>query len=384
MDWSETMILYLPERLYNELNNPNNKYFTSYFNLSHKIENYYSSLKSFEQVVLASPKNNKTIQSYKDELDKIINEAFSDKPEYIEEYRINNGDYNREEMLDKIVREEDTENRFFLLSNIINQTYSEQQSIKYLKAYVAFFEILTDEEKEKLSKYVWLKYMYSKIYTTAYSKPLQSNSLEIFINLYKNIKNAVKDNDITSNYFFEAINDATRIYLSKTEGRQDYINILDFSLTVEEKIATEYQYYNYSSAYINMLDIRNTIYLSLRKFTSAYHITSRICKYINEAFKDEQKLLRGLAYYDKCNHNNFALITRKYLKIIEEVPLFSKIKLDGIPEIDKEYFLSDRIGKEVASSGPNQIIDTTSVKNIDGWFSNNENLDDMKNIIIGE
>lgn len=378
------MIVYLPERLYVELMDSNSKFFTPYFNLSRKVESYFVTLKTFEQVVNANPSSDKKIKEYKEELDKLVEEAFKDKPKYIEEYKINNGDYNKQEMISMIVKEEDIENRFFLLSNIINQSFEDMQFSRYLRAYVAFFEVLKDEEKEGLSKYIWLKYMYAKIYSAAYLKPLNSDTFTIFMNLYKTIKKIVNDEDITTNYFLEAINDATRCYLSKAAGRQDYLNVLDFSLNVEDSISVEYQYYRYSEAYINMLDIRNMVYLALRQFTSVYHITARICKYISNAFKDEAKLLRGLAYYDKCNHNNFALIVRKYIKLIDTVPLMHRIKLENISDKDREYFLSDRIGTTVAASSPNKIIEAMSVKDIDNWFHNNENLDDMKDIIVGE
>ena len=64
-------------------------------------------------------------------------------------------------------------------------------------------------------------------------------------------------------------------------------------------------------------------------------------------------MLRGLFYYDKVNHNMFALVIRKYLKISEAIKSENTIK--GLSDKDKEYILGDQIADVMAAASPNRL-----------------------------
>jgi hypothetical protein len=81
--------------------------------------------------------------------------------------------------------------------------------------------------------------------------------------------------------------------------------------------------------------------------------------YINRALSDEKKLLRGLAFYDKVNHNMFAAIIRKYIKVLAGIK--TSLKINGLSDEDREYILSDNLG-ELAAAIPNRIQETRTVK----------------------
>ena len=157
------MILYLPERLYDEIKDNQD-----FIDISEQMEDIYTEKSTFEHAITTNWVDNDEIKALGIKLDKLIETFFKDKPNYIEEYKINNGKYSKQEMIVKYETGNsevyDYENKFFLLSNILNKSYEDGTYTEYMKPYVNLFESTSLEEKKEmnLSKYIWLKYMHAK------------------------------------------------------------------------------------------------------------------------------------------------------------------------------------------------------------------------------
>lgn len=379
------MILYIPERLYRELKDK-----PKYIELDKRSEAIYSEIKTFEDATKYSILNNEEVSEIFSELDALVKSAFKDKPNYIEEYFINNGKYSKKEMLDRFYTGDpkvyDFENKFYLLSNIINTSYEDETFPKYLGVYTELFESLSAADKQPLSKYIWLKYMYAKIYTLASEYTFEEanwykNFAKYVEDIYGSTIVAIQDEDITLNYAMEAVNDSIHLFLQNGAGLNGILQcmMLFIDLVKENK----FQYSKYSLAVLNFMDIKNMLYMIMCNYTGVYHQTSIICDYISESLKDMKELLRGLEYYDKCNQNLYAILIRKYLRLLKEVPLFEDLKIENLSEVDKEYIMSDRIGTEVFAADPNKITDTYTVKDTDSFFSDtNEVLKQLKSLPI--
>ena len=114
------MILYLPERLYDEIKDNQD-----FIDISEQMEDIYTEKNTFEHAITTNWVDNDEIKALGIKLDKLIETFFKDKPNYIEEYKINNGKYSKQEMIVKYETGNsevyDYENKFFLLSNILNK-----------------------------------------------------------------------------------------------------------------------------------------------------------------------------------------------------------------------------------------------------------------------
>lgn len=377
------MILYLPERIYNKIKDN-----SQYKSIEAKMEVLYSECKTIEDYVKISKDSSSTVAQVYADLTGFIKTTFSESnPEFVEEYIINNGEYLKQDMITKLYSSDklyDYENKFYLLSNIINQSYSDNQFTMYLTSYIQLFESLTDKDTINLSKYIWLKYMYAKIYMTAYNNSITEDNYEDlckqFSDFYNKIATKVNDYDITLNYALEAINDSIHAALSKDAKCELIMKFIGY---FESTLLTEnFQYKDCSLSYLNLLDNKNMIYIQLEQFTSVYHNTSIICSYISNALNNLANTLRGLGYYDKCNQNLFGLQIRKYLRLLNEVPLLSDLKIENLSDKDKEYVQSDRIGNKVSAANPNKITDIHTLEDIDLWFKDNQGLEDLKKIIM--
>lgn len=379
------MILYLPERLYDELKD--NK---EYQAIDKEMTAIHEKFTTLEEWVTANPRNNPQILSIYNKLTALVKKVFSNKPQYIEEYNINNGIYTALEMKQKLYTDQyDTENKFYLLSNIINQSFDTHNFQPFLKAYISLYESLDEETKDTLSKYIHLKYMHAKVFVTTMESDLKDiDSLpDQFKTLYLTISNRVQDKDITLNYFIESLNNSVGLLLDKSTSKKDYLKILDYMSNMGLWFdAKAFQYEECALSILRFMDIKNSIYINCRDYTSAYHVTYMICRRIGDALEDMHTTLRGLGYYDKCNHNIFGLMIRKYIKLTDYVPMLepmNQLFLPYLSDADKEYVMSDRIGVKESASNPNKIIDTYVVEDIDRWFTDNEALEDMKDINVG-
>ena len=220
------MILYLPERLYDELKD--NK---EYQAIDKEMTAIHEKFTTLEEWVTANPRNNTQILSIYNKLTALVKKVFSNKPQYIEEYNINNGIYTALEMKQKLYTDRyDTENKFYLLSNIINQSFDTHNFQPFLKAYISLYESLDEETKDTLSKYIHLKYMHAKVFVTTMESDLKDiDSLpDQFKTLYLTISNRVQDKDITLNYFIESLNNSVGLLLDKSTSKKDYLKILDY------------------------------------------------------------------------------------------------------------------------------------------------------------
>lgn len=379
------MILYLPERLYEELKD--NK---EYQAIDKEMTAIHEKFTTLEEWVTANPSNNPQILSIYNKLTALVKKVFANKPQYIEEYNINNGIYTALEMKQKLYTDQyGTENKFYLLSNIINQSFDTHNFQPFLKAYISLYESLDEGTKDTLSKYIHLKYMHAKVFVTSMELELKDiDSLpDQFKTLYRTISNRVQDKDITLNYFIESINNSVGLLLDKSTSKKDCLKILDYMSNMGLWFdAKAFQYEECALSILRFMDIKNAIYINCRDYTSAYHVTYMICKRIGDALEDMHTTLRGLGYYDKCNHNIFGLMIRKYIKLTEYIPMLepmNQLFLPYLSDADKEYVMSDRIGVKESASNPNKIIDTYVLQDIDRWFADNEALEDMKDIIVG-
>lgn len=378
------MIYYLPERIYKLVSDDQ-----TYLLLAEELEAIHSKFTTFEEFTNANPDNNTDLNALSRKLDSYFKTKLKDQPNLLEEYKINNGVYSKLEMVAKYYSNDplyDLENKFYLLSNIINKSYEDGQFTIYLGAYVALYNSISEETEKTLSKYIWLKYMYASIYTTAYSisKPLQINTLAAAVSsIYNYTVDFLNDRDIPSNYTLEAVNDVAHLLLEHfPESSKEVMKFMSECEYLKDR--EEFQYRDYSTSVVNFMDIKNTIYLENNNVMAFYHNTANICKYLSHALADMPTLLRGLGYYDKCNHNLFALMIRKYLKYIKEVPMLHDLKIENLDYVNKDYILSDRIGTKVAAANPNKITDTFTVKDIDSFFSeDNEPLNKMKAVTVG-
>ncbi len=377
------MIFYLPERIYTIAKDN-----SQYKSIIAKLEEIHSKFDTFEEFVNANPSHNKEIAELSNQMDTLMDNILANKPNLIEEYKINNGVYSKTEMMKKYYSNDtsiyDIENKFYLLSNIINKSYSDNTFPVFLNTYVDLYEVLDKDILNTLSKYIHLKYMYAKLYTLSRTVPL--DHIDIFTKEIEDIYNHTikatnEDSSIVLNYILEAINDGCKELLYRGVSIDVIRTILMESLfnrDTEDK--EKYQYKKNSLSTIVSMDILNMIFLVDRNWPPFYHTTSLICKRISNSLNHKKELLRGLAYYDKCNHNLYALMIRKYLKLIKEVPMFSNISINNLSDVDKEYILSDRIGKDVYASSPIKITDTFTVNDIDKFFINNPSLELAKEI----
>ena len=87
------MILYLPERLYDEIKDNQD-----FIDISEQMEDIYTEKSTFEHAITTNWVDNDEIKALGIKLDKLIETFFKDKPNYIEEYKINNGKYSKQEM----------------------------------------------------------------------------------------------------------------------------------------------------------------------------------------------------------------------------------------------------------------------------------------------
>lgn len=381
------MYYYLPERIYNAIIEiPEIKRYLE------EIEGQFAAITCFRKYMEQSSEQYSTLLPYRDQLENYIRDYLANKDmKLYEQFKINNGEYNVEEMLkmfnDDSNKNIDVENMFFLLSNIINQTYADHTFEPYIHQYTALYESLTEEQKTSLSKYIHLKYMYARIYqysTSVYHTIDWQNTVDMdFTSLYSTTLSYTNDKDVTANCLFEAL--ATSLFvIDNTSNQFTRAEMLELGRLFDYRLKVmNFQYKDVSLGVIRFMDMLNMLYLGASRYADFYNQTAIICNYISNSFKDESRLLRGLKVYDKVNMSMYGAMVRKYVRLIKEVPMLSDISITNISDDDMEYIMGDVIGT-IPIKEPNQIAIQHTIAAVDKWFDRDDNgiLDTVKQVQI--
>lgn len=375
------MIYYLPERIYEILKNDNDV-----INILLEIEEKFEEFTDFKSYIMGYSKlygDHNTVSLYIKANNLIRNKIYGNKF-LIKEFDINEGDVSFEDMkhwyfFGNESTGIDLENKFFLLSNIINKAADHDVYEHFMERYVDLYEHKDQEyPNEKLSKYIHLKYMYSKMYIMA----MNMNTLEQFSSgwehqfiedchrIYKTTLSITNDNDITTNYYLEALSTAIKRanYNRELLGIGEdisWLNTVKDYITLrwrDEDTELDFQYRMQSVGYLFVLDEIATLYCLNGNKIEFNFVLEKIVDYINNALTNEKKLLRGLFFYDKVNHNMFASMIRKYLKVLAGIK--TVLKINGLSQEDKKYILSENLG-DIAANTPNRIQEKRTVKSVD-------------------
>jgi len=367
------MIYYLPERIY-EILKDNNEVTNKLKNLEYKFsefDNFKDYISGYSRLENGDPE----MKALHNEIDNLIKNLLYDKPILLKEFSINNGDLSVDDMINMFnffdeKQGIDLENKFYLLSNIINKSEDHNISERYIETYVSLYETTLDNVKKDLSKYIHLKYMYSKIYIISkYWIDFEDTGENTWISRYLDtvyaecIKayNITNDKDITLNYYLEALTTGIKRLNYNREYNKLYDTIwlnevmihIELGLLSNNDDEINFQYEEFNSGYLLLLDEMATIFCLHSYKIPFLFILGYIVKYINNSFENKKTLLRGLSYYDKVNHNMYALIVSKYLKLTEFIN-DPKYKIEGLDNKDREYFLSDELCNLSAAS-PNKL-----------------------------
>ena len=375
------MIYYLPERIYEILKNDNDV-----INILLEIEEKFEEFTDFKSYIMGYSKlygDHNTVSLYIKANNLIRNKIYGNKF-LIKEFDINEGDVSFEDMkhwyfFGNESTGIDLENKFFLLSNIINKAADHDVYEHFMERYVDLYEHKDQEyPNEKLSKYIHLKYMYSKMYIMA----MNMNTLEHFSSgwehqfieechrIYKTTLSITNDNDITTNYYLEALTTAIKRanYNRELLGIGEdisWLNTVKDYITLrwrDEDTELDFQYRMQSVGYLFVLDEIATLYCLNGNKIEFNFVLEKIVDYINNALTNEKKLLRGLFFYDKVNHNMFVAMIRKYLKVLAGIK--TVLKINGLSNEDKEYVLSADLG-DIAANVPNKIQEKRTVESVD-------------------
>lgn len=364
------MIYYLPERIYAILKDEEDirtvldnvdKKFDEYDNFKDYITGYSK--------IVGKPENREMYLKNDNKIKNLLHQF----PNLEKEFLINNGDVSLEDMKTwfntGMISGIDLENKFYLLSNIINKTEDHNEFVIYMDKYVELYESLDNDEKIGLSKYIPLKYMFANMYMTGLR--WREFECETWYNILYDecvrIKNSVapyvNDSDILNNYWLEAVNACIKcvehIRESANYNGSDWV--LPFYLAISN--IPEFQYINYSAGALMLLDTCCTFTcLSNNEQEDVNNMIKTIIRYINNSLKNIKKLLRGLAFYDKTNHNNYAAIIRKYIKITRAIKFEDRI--EGLSDVDIEYIMGDEIG-EISVASPNRFQERRFVASCD-------------------
>ena len=374
------MIYYLPERIYEVLKN-DDEVITKLLEIEEKFEGYnnfkdyisgYSRLNDSAETKELYIRTNNLIRN------KLHGNKFLEK-----EFDINNGDVSLEEMekwyfFGNESTGIDLENKFFLLSNIMNKAEDHSVYEKYMKEYTSLYQSLDEEDRNKLSKYIHLKAMYALIYCSAMAtkneEDFETNWESLFIDdlhrIYLNTLEITGDIDITTNYYLEAFATAIKrvnynreqLELYDVSWLRNVIFYILLGLRNEESSDTLFQYETVSIGYLNVLDEIATLDCLNGDKEEFNYILEKIVDYINRALSDNKKLLRGLSFYDKVNHNMFAAVVRKYLKVLAGIK--TVLKINGLSDEDKRYILSADLG-DITAAAPNKLQEKRTVESVD-------------------
>lgn len=366
------MINYLPERIYNALQND-----TDYKTIIAYITAKKATCVTLEDFVDSDSDDflgSVQCNQYRTQMENIINKYC---PGYIEEYKVNNGEYDKSTLLtmyNDTTGIYDNETKFFILSNIINDSYQDRTYESYMQQYVTDYEKLTDNDKSNLAKYVHFKYMYAKSHELALNCDMTKSDWQTTLGnelyaLYNTIKTLTGDRDITRNYGLEALAYAVQ---TVSDTNKVTISALNTFITLVYDFANSisFQYQNYSFGLGKIMDLQNMVYVYNRSYACFIDQTIKNMKYLSDALGNKTTLFNGLNYYDKCNHGMFTVLLRKYIKIKNAIPCIENNKnavLTNLTDVDKTYALSDII-KSGTPSAQNNICVANYRDDVDSWF----------------
>lgn len=299
-------------------------------------------------------------------------------PEYLVQYKVNSKEFTKEDLLDMYKSKKyDEETNFFILSAIIDFSYEDGTYAYFLDEIVEYYNSLSEEVKVTLSNYVHFKYMYAKCYTLALHSTVFYD--KYYINLfnkqysvYQKALEYTKDSDTGNNYILEALADSVQVLGLNRAPEDTVFEYLKLIYQLAENL--QFQYENYSAAYIKIMDLMNDMYLYYRELTDFVNQSLIIYKYISSAMASPSKLYKGLNYYDKCNHGMFAISVYKYLKLKDLVPIFRVSREALVRNLSVEDY--EFIHNYNQSSTNNSMV-LKYKESVDGW------LDTSKNIGLG-
>ena len=371
------MIYYLPERIYEGLKN-DDEVIEALLTIEEKFEKY----NTFKDFIAGYSKLHGDINIRNNFIstNNLIRNKLADNKILVLQFYINDGLITLDGMKKLYFNGKesdgvDLENKFFLISNICNQTEDHGEYELFIKRFVDLYDSIDTPVVNKLSKYIHLKYMYCRLYIMGMEqKEFDTGWQSLFTDkahaVYEYIKNLVNDKDITTNYYLEAFTTAIKRINYNREQLELYddgwlkeilIYVL-LGLRNEEGSNIDFQYENFSVGYLALLDEAATIYCLTNDRVEFRFALNNVVEYINRALSDEKQLLRGLAFYDKVNHNMFAAIIRKYIKVLAGIN--TSLKINGLSDEDKKYILSDNLG-ELSAAAPNRIQEMRTVKAAD-------------------
>lgn len=375
------MINYVPERIYNKIKDD-----ATYKEVVAAIEDKKAECTTFEQYIKSDSDEfyGDKATEYKAKLEEVIGKYCS---EYLLEYRVNNGAYTNEQLLTMYNSEMyDNEYNFFFLSKIV-ASYKDNEYIKYMDLFVKDYEKLPESELSLLSGYIHLKYMYSKIYLTAFNRTSFEDKFqnELFNSAHYIYEKTLiyTDADIANNYVLEAMADSLQMIASKVEDHTKLFPYLQLIINFAEGL--EYQYKNYSYGYAKILDMRNMLHAYARDYTGFLNGTIILCKYLSTALAVPSKLFKGLNYYDKCNHSMFVVLVRKYIKLKASVPILrvsDSAFINNLSPQDYDFALSNIIDIDTPSAEHDSAVQQYIIS-VDKWFnSDNMVFSELKDIKI--
>ena len=349
------MFNYMPERIYAKVKDD---------------DKYKEAIKLLEDTYLVKAEAAKSIKAYEELLNttRESDKDFADKylgmleevvtrlcPDYPTEYKIIFEYYKSKDELIKIYEDEknDHETRLICLSDIINLSYSDTTFDEWTNKFLEFFGMCTDDEVKGFSGYILLKAMHMKIYMHTYGfagKEITKEMIDEAISFNKKTLSeclAVDTNkDTVYNAYMEACTDSLQNLVALTD---DVDLLLYYAKSIaDEDSGNTYQYQKYSFAVLLLQDKKNDLYLLTGRYTDFVHGTIIAMNYISEAYKDVNKLARGLNYYDKRNSMDFICLLRKYLKLKALSPFMRRMdmfSIKNIPTDDYNYALSDISGE---------------------------------------
>jgi hypothetical protein len=376
------MINYIPERIYNKIKDDE-----TYKEIVAAISTKKAECDTFVEYIKSDSDafyGDKAAE-YKAKLEEIVNKYC---PEYLIQYKVNNGEYTKEQMLEMYnSKKYDSEYNFFFLSNIINASYEDNTFTEYMGWFIRDYEALDDRDLSILSAYIHLKYMYAKIYITAFTMTSFKDKyyVDLFNIVYSIYKKTLEytETDIINNYILEAMADSLQVIASRIDDHKKLYPYLELILNFTEELS--YQYQNYSYAHAKLLDIRNMLCVYDRDYTGFINGTIILCKYLSSALAVPSKLFKGLNYYDKCNHSMFIVLIRKYLKLKNAIPMLrsnSSVIINNLKPDDYNYALSNITDIDTPSVEHDIVINQYR-NTVDSWFnSDNAALNELKDIKI--
>ena len=369
------MIYYLPERIYELLKNDDDV-----ISILLEVEEKFDAINDFKSYIMGYSKlyGDPAITSIYIRANNLIRNKLHGMKFLEREFDINEGDVSLEDMkkwyfFGNESTGIDLENKFFLLSNIMNKTEDHDEYEQFMKKYVEVYE--SKPEEVQLSKYIHLKYMYAKMYVmsmnqTEFEDYWQVHFIDDMHKIYTNTLKTTGDFDITTNYYLEALSTAVKranynreqIGLTDTGWLSDVMTYVMMGLRNADSSDIDFQYSQASMGYLFILDELATLYCLNGDKKSFNYVLNNIVSYINIALSDEKKLLRGLFFYDKVNHNMFASMIRKYLKVLAGIKTI--LQINGLSKEDREYILSDNLG-DIAANTPNKLQEKRTVECVD-------------------